>query len=72
MITTAGIAVPEDMAASLAADPEALAAFENLWPSDQLEYVHWLGKPGQQTRAERLAELAGHVRKHQPRVSIAD
>lgn len=72
MITTTGIAVPEDMAAALAADPEALAAFENLWPSDQLEYVHWLGKPGQQTRAERLAEVAEHVRKHQHRVSLAD
>ena len=72
MITPTGIAVPEDMAAALAADPEAMAAFENLWPGDQLEYVHWLGKPGQQTRTQRLAEIAGHVRKHQHRVSMAD
>lgn len=72
MITTTGIAVPEDMAAALAEDPEALAVFETLWPSDQLDYVHWLGKPGQQSRAQRLAEVAGHVRSHRRRVSMAD
>lgn len=72
MITNSGIAVPDDMANALSEDPEALAAFETLWPSDQLEYVHWLGKPGQQTRAQRLTEIAAHVRNHKNRVSMAD
>jgi hypothetical protein len=34
--------------------------------------VHWLGKPGQQTRAQRLAEVAEHVRRHHHRVSMTD
>lgn len=72
MITSTGIAVPEDMASALAQDPEALAAFGDLWPSDQLEYVHWLGKPGQQSRSERLAEIATHVRNHKHRPVMAD
>jgi uncharacterized protein YdeI (YjbR/CyaY-like superfamily) len=72
MITTTGIAVPEDMAAALAEDPEALTAFGALWATDQLEYVHWLGKPGQQTRAQRLGEIAGHVRNHKHRMALKD
>ena len=67
MITTTGVAVPEDMATELAKDPQALAAFEALWPTDQLEYVNWLAKPGEQTRAERLREMAQHVRNHKHR-----
>ena len=69
MITTTGVAVPEDMAAELAKDPQALAAFEALWPSDQLEFVNWLAKPGEQTRSERLTEIATHVRNHKHRVA---
>lgn len=69
MITTTGVAVPEDMAAELSRDPQALAAFEALWPSDQLEYVNWLAKPGAQTRRERLAEIAMHVLNHKHRIA---
>ena len=67
MITTTGVAVPEDMATELAKDPQALAAFEALWPTDQLEYVNWLARPGEQTRAERLREMTQHVRNHKHR-----
>jgi uncharacterized protein YdeI (YjbR/CyaY-like superfamily) len=69
MITSTGVAVPEDMAVALEKDPAALAAFEALWPSDQLEFVNWLAKPGAQTRTERLGEIAGHVRNHKHRVA---
>ncbi len=69
MITTTGIAVPEDMAAALATDPGALSIFEGLRADDQREYVNWLAKPGATTRGERLAELAEHVRKHKHRAS---
>ena len=64
MITDAKVAVPEDMAAVLAEDPDALQAFEMLRPAEQREFVDWLAKPGKQTRQQRLAELPGHVRNH--------
>ncbi|SDP21662.1 Bacteriocin-protection, YdeI or OmpD-Associated [Nakamurella panacisegetis] len=67
MITATGVAVPDDMAAELSKDPATLAAFEALWPSDQLEFVNWLAKPGAQTRSERLAEISEHVRNHKHR-----
>ena len=71
MITTAGIAVPEDMAAALDEDPEARSTFESLRGEDQRAYVNWLAKPGATTRRERLAELAGHVRNHKIRATPA-
>ena len=64
MITATGVAVPEDMAQALAADASALAVFEQLRPDDQREYVNWLAKPGSQSRSERLAEIAGHIKNH--------
>ena len=53
MITDTGTAVPEDMAAALSQDQEALRMFQSLRPDDQREYVNWLAKPGAQTRDER-------------------
>lgn len=72
MITTAGVAVPEDMVDALAQDAEAQSLFEALRHDDQLAYVNWLAKPGAQTRKERLAELASHVRNHKFRSSPTD
>ena len=72
MITTTGIAVPEDMVAALTADPDALSTFESLGHDDQLAYVNWLAKPGASSRGERLAELAGHVRNHRHRATPAE
>jgi uncharacterized protein YdeI (YjbR/CyaY-like superfamily) len=71
MITSAGVAVPDDMAAVLADDSEAQTIFESLRHDDQLAYVNWLAKPGAQSRKERLAELAGHVRNHKFRSRAA-
>lgn len=62
MITDNGVAVPQDMVDALAADPEAESAFAGLRRDDQLAYVNWLAKPGAQTRSQRLAEVAAHVR----------
>lgn len=65
MITEQGVAVPEDMAGALHADPQALAAFERLRPTQQREFVDWVGKAGPgEARAERLARVAGHVRSY--------
>ncbi len=72
MITTTGIAVPEDMAAALAVDPDALSTFQSLRADDQRAYVNWLAKPGSSSRKERLAELAGHVRNHKHRATPAE
>jgi uncharacterized protein YdeI (YjbR/CyaY-like superfamily) len=69
MITTAGIAVPEDMATVLAENPKALSTFESLGSADQREYVNWLAKPGALTRAERLGQMADHVLQHKHRAS---
>lgn len=71
MITSTGVAVPDDMAAALAEDPEAQATFDSLRHDDQLAYVNWLAKPAAQSRKERLSELAGHVRNHKFRSRAA-
>lgn len=62
MITDQGVAVPEDMAEALQADPSAMAAFAAMRPTRQREFVDWVGKSGDaDARAERLAELPRHV-----------
>lgn len=62
MITDQGVAVPEDMAAALQADPPAMAAFAAMRPTRQREFVDWVGKAtDSEARAERLAELPEHV-----------
>ena len=68
MITEKGVAVPEDMAAVLQADADALTAFEALQSSDQKVYVDWIGKSGGSAeRSERLAGLGQHVRAYNRR-----
>ncbi len=68
MITARGVAVPDDMAEVLHADPSALTAFEGLRPDDQRVYVDWVTKSGgKEQRAERLSELAEHVQRYQRR-----
>jgi uncharacterized protein YdeI (YjbR/CyaY-like superfamily) len=69
MITSAGVAVPEDMASALDADSTVAQAFAALRPGEQREFVQWLDKPGAQTRDQRLAELAQHVRNFRPRAA---
>lgn len=62
MITDSGVAVPQDMVDALAADPQAESIFAGLRHDDQLAFVNWLVRPGASTRAERLAQVAAHVR----------
>jgi uncharacterized protein YdeI (YjbR/CyaY-like superfamily) len=69
MITAAGIAVPEDMAAALADNPSALSTFQSLGSEDQRGYVNWLAKPGATTRRERLEQMADHVLNHKRRAA---
>lgn len=57
------VEVPDDLAAALAADPEAAAAFEKLAASHRKEYVRWVSDAKrEQTRAERIARTVERVR----------
>jgi uncharacterized protein YdeI (YjbR/CyaY-like superfamily) len=68
MISTKGVAVPEDMAGVLQSDADALSAFEALRPDDQRVYVDWIGKArGSEERSSRLADLGEHVRNYHRR-----
>ncbi len=71
MITEQGVAVPEDMAAALRADPAALESFERLRPSGQREFVDWLGRSGGLDRRQRLSEVAAHVRQFDTARSVS-
>lgn len=65
MITDQGVAVPEDMADALQQAPDALGLFQQLRPAQQREFVDWVAKAGPgESRAERLAVLAEHVRAY--------
>lgn len=62
MITNKGVAVPEDMAEALAAEPVALAAFHSLRAAGQREFVDWVARSGSGPhRTERLSVLGRHV-----------
>ena len=68
MITTKGVAVPDDMAAALESDQGALNAFQSLRPDDQRVYVEWIGAGhGADGRQARLAGLGEHVKAYQRR-----
>ena len=68
MITDKGVAVPDDMAAALEDDAEALKAFGLLQGSDQRVYVDWVRASTSSTeRVERLTGLGDHVRAYQRR-----
>jgi uncharacterized protein YdeI (YjbR/CyaY-like superfamily) len=73
MITDKGVAVPDDMAAALESDAEALSAFQALRPDDQRVYVDWIGAAGGAgERAERLSGLGEHVRAYHRRPAQDD
>jgi uncharacterized protein YdeI (YjbR/CyaY-like superfamily) len=73
MITDKGVAVPDDMAAVLQADPESLTAFDALRPDDQRVYVDWVkASAGAAERSERLSGLGEHVRAYQRRPAQDD
>ena len=68
MITDKGVAVPDDMAAALEDDAEALQAFGRLQSSDQRVYVDWVrASTSSAERVERLTGLGDHVRAYQRR-----
>jgi uncharacterized protein YdeI (YjbR/CyaY-like superfamily) len=67
MISTKGVAVPDDMASTLESDTDALSAFEALRPDDQRVYVDWIGKARGEERSTRLAGLGEHIRNFQRR-----
>jgi Bacteriocin-protection, YdeI or OmpD-Associated/Domain of unknown function (DUF1905) len=57
------IEVPEDLAAALAADPTALAAFTALAYSHRKEFVRWITEAKQEaTRADRVVKTLELVR----------
>jgi len=50
--------IPDDLAAALAADPGAAAAFAAMAPSDQKQYLYWvLSAKRPDTRAKRISAL---------------
>jgi uncharacterized protein YdeI (YjbR/CyaY-like superfamily) len=51
------LAVPADLAAALAAAPEALRAFDGFAPSHRREYIDWITEAKrEETRARRIAQ----------------
>ena len=62
------VEVPSDLAAALAADPEAGSAFDKLAYSHRREYVRWVTEAKrQQTRTDRIAKAVEMVRAGQVR-----
>lgn len=60
--------VPEDLAAALADDGAALAAFEALANSHRKEFVRWVGEAKRDTtRAQRVARTLDMLRAGQHR-----
>jgi uncharacterized protein YdeI (YjbR/CyaY-like superfamily) len=58
----AGLAIPDDLAAVLAANRKAQRAFAALPPSHQREYVKWIAEAKKpQTRQRRAIEAARMV-----------
>jgi hypothetical protein len=57
------VVVPSDLAAALAADPAAAAAFERLSYTHRREYVEWLGEARRsETRQRRVDETVARLR----------
>ena len=55
----AGLAIPDDLAAALALDPDADRAFRALPPSHRREYLEWIeGAKKPQTRRSRAVKAA--------------
>ncbi len=57
------VEVPDDLAAALAADPTAAAAFTGLAYTHRKEFVRWISEAKkQETRADRVAKTVEMVR----------
>lgn len=57
---------PEDLAAGLDKDPEAMAHWNELPPSHRQEYVEWIEEAGQpETRADRVSKTLDILREMQ-------
>lgn len=57
------VAVPDDLAAALDADPSVRALFDGLAFSHRREYVEWVeGAKKAETRARRVAQTVERVR----------
>lgn len=62
------VEVPDDLAAALAADPQAQDRFTALAPSHRKEYVRWVTEAKKEaTRADRVARTVERVRDGLPR-----
>jgi hypothetical protein len=62
------VALPDDLAAALAAEPAARATFQKLSPSDQGYHVTLLeGAKSEETRARRLEKSIAALREGRPR-----
>jgi uncharacterized protein YdeI (YjbR/CyaY-like superfamily) len=61
------IAVPKDLAAALADDPDAKQAFAKLSFTHRREYVEWIEEAKRpETRARRIAAAVERVRAGEP------
>ncbi|WP_290058259.1 YdeI/OmpD-associated family protein [Amycolatopsis solani] len=56
--------VPGELAAALAADPDAAAAFEALPPSHRREYAQWVAEAKKpETRVSRAGKTVARLRE---------
>ena len=59
--------VPDELAAALAANPDALASFERLSYSHQKEYADWIGEGKREaTRLARADKAIAMLREGKP------
>jgi uncharacterized protein YdeI (YjbR/CyaY-like superfamily) len=73
MKTGKGVEAPEDLAAALAGDAEALRVFERMRPSCQREYVQWVtDAKTDPARTRRLAGALTRIRDYGARHGLLD
>ena len=73
MKTEKGVEVPDDLAAALAGDAEALRIFERMRPSCQRQYVQWVTQAKKDaTRTRRLAGALTRIRDYGVRHGLLD
>jgi phosphatidylserine/phosphatidylglycerophosphate/cardiolipin synthase-like enzyme len=62
-----GVELPAELAAALAADPQAQQAYEALSFTHRKEYARWVGEAKcEETRERRIGEALGRLREGQP------
>ena len=65
--------VPDDLAAALAGDVEALRIFERMRPSCRREYVRWVTEAKKDaTRIRRLTGALSRIREYGARHGLLD